>query len=771
MGILRKLGLRDRKKNARIKPPETFSGVAVGCGPGKVTLPPSMNSSSTSADAPYRELASSSMESTCSSEEMMAIQAQKLRLPRVSEESSVTPDSPLSIGPAPSKTPPDLSPASSPRQYNNDFANRTPVIRGQKIAERTALFENSPVKNELSLGKAAAPARSLAALRVDLDADESEQGSSEKRVSTLEESDSMSSGSVERDTSAIKRGDVVRKKKWLEQAFTPTGGGNMSQSTDEEDENRTPKSTGSEYPFDVSPPPASPASAAETAPPNLSASKRASSASIFRFQSPDDVALTERQPPSPLVRCGPMDEAQAYRIWHAKGLLAFQPDKPRLWHKTVPEIGTPAQETASPPAGDPNGSYHHSDSITMASAAGDLELAERNAPTGSVLTSNGKLIVLETISDEDDDIADLAVSGQLSASFAIVNPFDEIVDRSSVALPLEGTALLLSFAASKQASVARSNSAPVMTFFGGKVAWLYKPAGKVPTKRVQSSRRILISPASPHSAASKSHKESLVRSTEALRHSELALTLFGGEMSGQEPKNSPNSTKLDEPYSTCASNEILVERSANAGPCASPVMAPEETFADEPLLPVVECLSAIASKEESQGSTPPSLLVACPISSSRRSIDFSKQRSKDAIGNDGLVLSAFGGDVSRNVDPTMIKSIVTEQNAILSPSKRVEAYQNYVQAFKSYKKDRKSVENSERTKAALALTKSPELALPQPRKPQVSGPIILSLFSGATMNLQPKLEGSSTLVRVYENHVHALKRRSAKMRQSRSKDE
>lgn len=828
MGILKKLRLRGRRKNGNVKPPETYTGVSVGCTPGKVTLAPNGPAPSP-GETPYRELNSTSMESASSSEGMHGLRAQSSPLSRVSEElSAQSPDSPLSLGTGTERVSLDLAPASPPVRYNQDLTNRTPIIRGQKVAEKTAIFENSPLRNDSTPRKLVTPSSHAVSTSLDL--------------RLIHESDSASSGSVERMAPRIRRGDVGRKKKWLEQAFTPTGGGNMKHSDDDE-EGLSPRSINTDGSLAVTPPPATPDSEVgdELSSGTGSFTTQATPTSIFRFHTSPDSALTERQIPPSLVRCGPMDEKRAYRIWHAKGLLAFQPEKPRLKSKSM-ALDRPPNKTTAP---DPKGSYHHSDSTSLATGPDEASLSANTVSVdstdrqdGTKRTLKGKPILLETIyRDDDEDEEYVSDSGnQQNARFLVQNPFDAYIAQQTEGMVLQeqthvadATAILLSFSLSRTWSIARSNAAPILTLFGGFIHVASKTSAKIPVKRVRSSQRVLFSPVSPRALAVMSRKASLDRSRAALQCNNVSLTLFGGkaldsccindfedagsveqsiaavstsstftpEKIAEEqtieppvplvlPEDKKGSSELAEfkgLTSHCQDVALIDQPSADKAVGSLPTSCADQRGIEEPNSAEEYFVSdqhesenvSLTDKEEDaivimqQESAPP--IPESPRTASRRSFEFSKQRTKEVITKDRILLSSFGGKDSRSDGGISVETphhagvggipSDVKRNAVV-PNSRVDAYRNYVEAFKIYKKDRSSVENLERTKEALALTKSTNNVSAQSTHLPTSKQMMVSLFTGATMDVPSRLDGVPRRVRVYHGHVQAIKRRTMK---------
>ncbi|GKY91245.1 hypothetical protein MPSEU_000097800 [Mayamaea pseudoterrestris] len=685
MSLFKRLRFGERRRNGSIKKPEAFTGVAVGCrgGSGSI-IEPTPLTSSVVRDSPSPELTMSTAESASMSESLIETQTPKplksllapvteeaaLRLPQSQSHMS---NSPLLTGPSLYKTVQKESPIPSPRRYSNEaLANRTPVIRGQKIAERTALFENSPVKYTSTMNVSASTTNFDKAT---------------ESLCTTEELDPVCSGSPGKNTSSVERGSVDRKKKWLEQAFTPTGGGNMLLSEDE-DESKASRFGDQEDPlYDVTPTPSISGCSIDQqldASPALSTREVAGPPSpIFRLQSEN--TLTERPTLSALVCCEPMNVTSAYRVWHAKGMLAFQPDKPMLSSSTADRSFVSHQI-------DNNNSTPHL--------------------PGNVRTSNGKVIMPVSLHVEE------SCKNGRRLPFVVFDPFDTLVDaqdREKVSR-MDPNALWSYWTKTRSLTMVCSRTAPILSWFGGKTFLFKSPAASV--KRDPSSRQTLFNPASLQSAI-KSRNTSLERSRIVLQHCEVMLTLFGGRMLTKAIDVCCSATQT---RSAFPSPEFVVKGAPGDGDCIS-IVRTSCTVPNEQHKTLEVTLAALSPLDNLRSVTPDSSHVETDV----------------------------------NVKSCSSQSVANQ------PSNKVEAYQKYVQAYKTYKNDRTSIENLALTENALQWTKSTALARPPSRQSHLRMPIILSLFTGASMDT-PLKAGQSNRVQVYHNHVQALKRRTAKKR-------
>jgi len=224
------------------------------------------------------------------------------------------------------------------------------------------------------------------------------------------------------DSEDLVKHDVLEKKKWLQQAFTPTGGGNMLHEEEDTEEptvtetESAPDDTEDVQNFQLKSPP--------------KPKKEAIPGQTYSYSLPVSPTAAARH--TPLDR---RDEYQdAYRLWHSRGLLSWCPS----------------------PQEDPvNKSIKFAASIATAPVAATMQ-NQRNDHVGETRTSSGQWVLLETITDSFDSIVD-ATEYEGTTSFA---PVAAVADDSHIK----------TMKVARQASINKSHGVPLVTLFGGSLS-------------------------------------------------------------------------------------------------------------------------------------------------------------------------------------------------------------------------------------------------------------------------------------------------------------
>jgi hypothetical protein len=298
----------------------------------------------------------------------------------------------------------------------------------------------------------------------------------------------------------------------------------------------------------------------------------------------------------------------------------------------------------------------------------------------------------------------------------------------------------------------------------------------------------LFSLASPRSAA-KSRRKSLDKSKQAILQDNVVLTQFGGvKVSSEVTANDPSvdgvegvleengARNLQYPVKSNEAElemELKIETSKLPKPGELQQVQTAQSYA-------VSNERALVSNKVASVSIANNSLRAAGEPSNEVPMQQAQVFEKDPRSSSAIAADALDNTKSAVVSRSskLIVRAAPANAAMTTSTLRIEAYQNYVAAFKTYRKDRRSVENVERTKEALQKTKSTTLKLaPKARRVyRDEAPLMLTLFGGAPMPL-PKVKSvksspsTSKRVAAYQNHLHDLRRRVAKKRENRSTNE
>lgn len=236
------------------------------------------------------------------------------------------------------------------------------------------------------------------------------------------------------DDEDLVKHNVMDKKKWLQEAFTPTGGGNMPQNDDySNDEDPTEDLTMTE------------------------------SEAIDLEEDIDQVLFSKKTPTAPgqaysytppkstgTVSYDAEDPYQdAYRIWQQKGLLPSEEsnEQPK---KTAasPDLPSPSGTTT-----DAQGAYHHAVSFKLEDSSSNNSASTEEHQGGKTVAGSGKMLLVET---------------PANSSFEGGDPQDPA--KKPLLVPLTEEPYIQNMTSSRQSSMDKSHKSPMLSIFGGSLS-------------------------------------------------------------------------------------------------------------------------------------------------------------------------------------------------------------------------------------------------------------------------------------------------------------